>query len=353
MTGRSIPATARVALIVGLLATAVTAACRGDSVSAPAPSAASLQIEAASDTSLDGTVGQPVDSAPVVTVRNAAGQPVRGVTVAFVPTFADSGADVGSVTPGAVVTDARGQARPAQWRLGRRRGAYRLKARIVDRTAYVPGADRVVTFEARAKADAPVALTVVSGDGQVGLPGEPISGPLVQVTDRFGNPVAGSVTVTFTTFGGGSVDRPVGVAANGYAFAGTWTLGPAGLDSVVASAPGFASVTVTARTLDAGRVTWYDLADSPWTGARATLALGDKGIFELNVALLYDIQPLTAPDLPARTFGTYTVTGTTYVLTPAEGESERGTLAGDTLTIAHTFFGALTPASDLRVVRRR
>ncbi len=73
---------------------------------------------------------------------------------------------------------------------------------------------------------APAALTLVSGDGQVGGAGEPLALPLVvRVTDRAGDPVSG-VAVSFTLIGGtGSLsDASVTTGTTGNASV-SWTLG--------------------------------------------------------------------------------------------------------------------------------
>jgi hypothetical protein len=204
---------------------------------------------------------------------------------------------------------------------------YRLEASILgahlsDSDA---GAGRTVTFDAEAKAAAPVALVAQSLYDSLALAGDEIDAPQVGAKDRFGNSVAG-VPITLTvTSGGGSLGKS----------SETWILGPnPGLNSIVASAPGLGSLTFTARALDVGWASWYDL---PRSSIRlivtASIALCENGTFELVTVENSDAFP---GEWRARQMGTYTVTDDRLVLTFQTGRTETGTVMADRLSFLHT-----------------
>jgi hypothetical protein len=101
-----------------------------------------------------------------------------------------------------------------------------------------------------------VSLTLVSGNGQTGTVGEPLSDSLVvEATDALGNPVIG-VPVTWTPDeGDGSADPPTSLTQlNGQATT-SWTLGPdAGEQGLTASADGLASSVQFTANAQAGDV---------------------------------------------------------------------------------------------------
>jgi hypothetical protein len=268
-----------------------------------------------------GTVGEPVNEVPTVAVRDPSGHPVQGIKVIFYRTYA-GGAD--SAMQHTVVTDSRGIASAGEWILPTRAGWYELEAFI---PAFEIPDSAVVRFQAQAKATSPAVLSVAPGNEPVALPGDTIALPGVIVTDRFGNPTEASLTYSVTG-GGGSLSK----GTNGSGL--TWTLGSSpGPNSIVASAPGLNSVTLTAHALDAGAVTWYGLrsAANPWV-VNASVALGDHGIFESKTSSLDGFGGI----IPVTQLGTYTLTGTKIVLAYPTGQTEEGTLVGDTLSLVRT-----------------
>jgi len=143
-----------------------------------------------------GTVGSALATALTVRVTDEAGRPVLGQTVRFsvMPTVGS-----GHVAPETVETDADGVA-AAQWELGPAAGPQSAEASL---STAAPGL--AVQFEAVALPAAPDTLFTTSGDGQSGVVGGELNLPLVvQVTDRFGNPISG-VAVAWEALGGGSV----------------------------------------------------------------------------------------------------------------------------------------------------
>jgi hypothetical protein len=131
-----------------------------------------------------------------------------------------------------VRTNAGGIAQVGAWILGTTIGPYDLEV-------VVPGLPPL-SFDATALVGPPSLVTRVSGDGQRGAAGEPLSDPLVaRVTDSYGNPVSG-VTVTFTPAGSSGSVAPSTDASDGQGRASTvWTLGSsAGAQFVTASIAG-------------------------------------------------------------------------------------------------------------------
>ena len=126
----------------------------------------------------EGVVGEML-STPLVVRVTADGEPVPGQGVVF---EADEGH--GDVAPDTTVTNTGGEA-TSRWTLGVNPGSQSASARLI-------AVNKVVRFTAAAAVGAPVTLEMVSGDGQSAEPFEPLPAPLVvEVTDRFGNPVAG------------------------------------------------------------------------------------------------------------------------------------------------------------------
>jgi hypothetical protein len=91
-------------------------------------------------------------------------------------------------------------------------------------------------------------ITIRSGDGQIGVAGQPLAQPIVvHVADQNGASLENAVVDWTVLFGGGSVSAPTSQTdANGNASI-TWTMGPAaGVDSLRAAIANGASVTITA-----------------------------------------------------------------------------------------------------------
>jgi hypothetical protein len=308
----------------------VVSACERELATEPVAQDAVLRIEAVSPTQVKGIVGERIDPVPTVVVRNEKGKTVAGAQVVFIRLSRSDAADADSLTNRNVVTDSRGIATPGAWKLGTLIRVYALEARLVDPRYYRSDSGRVVTFKADAKAAPAEALSIEPAAPYTdGLPGGEMPTPTFRVIDRFGNGVGG-VTVTFSVISGGGSLATTQVQSSpwGTASPGTWTLGPRpGSNSVVASAQGIASVTFTARALEVGTITWYDLPpQSVRYIERGSIALCEDGTFEL----LTLENGEAFPDLwPERELGKYTVTGTRIVLTFANGAIEEGTLVGD------------------------
>jgi hypothetical protein len=343
--------------IVILLSVAV-AACNRDSATGPVSSNAdSLRLEAVSPTQVEGIVGEPVNLVPTVVVRNLTGQAVPGIRVIFNALHGSESVVGDYVTNRIVTTDYRGVASPGNWTLGTVTGLHGLEARILDEhfwSAEVE-AHRVVAFHAAAKAAAAAALSkeLFSGD-TVGLAGDELSPPIVRVVDRFGNDVGG-VAITFSvTSGGGSLAKTRDESSRfGSASPGAWTMGPhPGLNSVVANAPGLNSVTFSARALDVGAITWYDLVpQSVRLIVSGSIALCEDGTFELVTVETSDAFP---GEWFERQFGKYTVTGTVVALTFSTGVIEQGTLVDESLSFVHKKPNWVNyPPEDWRFAKRR
>jgi hypothetical protein len=311
-------------------------ACMRDLATEPDTSTALLRIEAVSPTELKGTVGETVNPVPTVVVRNETGRLVSGAKVAFIPTQWSDSSAADSLTNRIVITDSNGIASAGDWKLGTVAGSHGLEARLVDEHYFRSDSGRAIAFHAEAEAAAAAALSIGSSIGDtVGLPGDELYTPVFRVIDRFRNNVAG-VTITFSVIGGGGSLSKTRVETSrfGDAAPGRWTLGPKpGQNSMVASSPGLDSVTYTARALDVGAVTWYDLVPrSVRLLSSGALALCEDGTFEMVTVETSDAFP---GEWPSRQHGTYTLTGTVIVLTFPTGVAEQGTLVDHRLSFVH------------------
>ena len=158
----------------------------------------------------------------VVSLRNAAGQPIRNAAVAWAVT-------AGSITPGSAVTDAQGQV-SASWNPGTTTGARTA-------TASAAGAGSAV-FTAHVRAGAAAELRKVSGDGQTAFTGGVLAeGVRVGVVDAYGNAVAGHEVRWRIVSGGGSASPAAGLTGEDGRTETRWTLGAtAGQQALAAEA---------------------------------------------------------------------------------------------------------------------
>ena len=229
---------------LGTTAGANTLSVSAGSVTPISFSATGLAGPAATVTKLAGdsqsaVAGSLVTIRPAVTVTDANGNPVAGASVVFAVT---SGG--GSVAFGSQTTSAAGVAIVGGWTLGTTAGPNTLSATSGSLTA--------VSFSATGIAGAAATLTKTAGDGQTGVDpatAVPIA-PSVNVKDANGNNVGGA-SVTFTVgIGGGTVTGATQTtSAGGAATVGSWTLGQAGTNTLVASVGGLsATFTATANT---------------------------------------------------------------------------------------------------------
>jgi hypothetical protein len=102
-------------------------------------------------------------------------------------------------------------------------------------------------------ASSPAELQMVTGDGQVGAPGSPLSLPIVvKLLDQDGNPMPGQPVAWVISTGGGTVvPQSPTTDENGMASA-AWTLGSEGPNSLNAVVSGIDPVTFTATADNGG-----------------------------------------------------------------------------------------------------
>ena len=176
-----------------------------------------------------GPVGQPLPQVIVLRATDLHGNPVAGAVLRLLPA-------AGRSDDSQISTDSTGRAK-VTWTLGRTAGLQRLTARLQGDTA-----ETEITAVARpGKA---VKLAFVSPP-ESGKPGRALPKPLVvQVTDSYGNPIAGQ-TVVFKA-SSGSVTPARGQSDADGRTSVRWTLGPkAQRPELAAKVPG----TVVSRTL--------------------------------------------------------------------------------------------------------
>ena len=195
----------------------------------------------------NGRVG--TDLAPlIVLVTDTKNRPVAGATVEF--DFSQSG---GQATPASGVTGSDGQTSTVL-RLGTQVGSVSGVARVAVAASRAPVQ---TTFTATAVSSDANGIALVSGDNQTGMVGTKLAQPLVvQITDGFGNPIAGVTVGWSAKTGGGTVSAPSSdTDVNGRASVER-TLGvTAGTQTTTASAAGLAGSPVTfTHTANAGNV---------------------------------------------------------------------------------------------------
>jgi hypothetical protein len=191
------------------LSLALLTGCGGDEPSTPPPPPT---LTITGGTGQAGPAGSQLPQPIVAQLTNRDG-PVAGAAVGF---SVESGGGLVSRTE--AITDATGTA-TVIWTLGGTLGEQRLGISASGTTASV---------SATATQGPPEIAAPVAGNGQFALVGRPVPiQPRVQVTDRFGNPVAG-VAVVFTVLpGSGSIADSTSVTdTGGFATLGRWTLGP-------------------------------------------------------------------------------------------------------------------------------
>ena len=211
--------------------------------SSPPPESTKLFI--VSGYNQTGIVGEPLAAPFVVRVRDREqdNKPLEGVQVTF--TVLTGG---GSLSTTTAITDISGLAETTLT-LGNEPGTNTVEARA-------EGISRVVPFSAEATlpSPTPTSLSILSGDNQEGLTGEPLTNPLVtEVRDQHGDPMEG-VTVTFTlTAGDGSLSTTTAITDPDGQAESTLTLG---------SDPGTNTVQVSVGGID-GTVTFSAEAALP------------------------------------------------------------------------------------------
>jgi PKD repeat protein len=235
--------------VAGLL---LVACQTGDGLLLPSEGEAAA-IEIVLGNGQSGRVGEPLADPLVVEVTDTRNRPVEGASVTFELTSAGPGADI---VPHTATTDANGQAN-AQIVLGTTIGRQAGEARVVmDARALAPKA----SFTATAVSENANSMAAVAGEDQNGHVSAPLDKRLVvQVTDTFGNPIAG-IPISWEALGGGTVsDATVNTDDQGRASVER-VLGPAaGQQTTVATSEGLAGSPVTfvhgALAGDAARLT--------------------------------------------------------------------------------------------------
>jgi hypothetical protein len=154
-----------------------------------------------SPATLQGTVGMALTTLPSVTVKDASGNPVPGVTVDFV-------AAVGTTTGTRPVTNAAGVATLGGWTLPTLAGQHQLSIASV-----APATLPAIVVVATATPGAPTTMTPTGG-GQSALYSGMLPSPLqVRLVDQYGNPTPG-VVVTWGSFTGAGTVAPINVATD-------------------------------------------------------------------------------------------------------------------------------------------
>ena len=145
------------------------------------PVAANTRLSALTE-NVAGDAGREIADTVAIRVTDSTGRALGDVPVSWVAL------DGGRVQAVDARTDSLGTAR-VRWTLGPKAGTQRARVQVGSghgKTAVPP-----LTVKATAQAGAPVGLTVVSGDGQRGIAGEPLPKALVvRVVDATGNGVA-------------------------------------------------------------------------------------------------------------------------------------------------------------------
>ena len=163
----------------------------------------------------EGIVGEQLPEPLVVQVLTAREQPATGRRVAFVIT-----SSAGEVSPDTAITDSQGLA-TARWVLGTSPGDYVIQARLVSGDSL-----QTEEFTAAAKAAAPDTLSAKSPTSQPGRRGQKVgTQPVVQVVDRFGNPVAEVPVAWQVIVGEGTVSEAITRTKDDGTTTVEWTLG--------------------------------------------------------------------------------------------------------------------------------
>ncbi len=199
---------------------------------APGPAANLVRL---SQDEMQAVVNTNVPIAPSVSVQDTYGNVIPGLTVTFAVLTGG-----GTITGAQQVSDQNGVATADGWQLGTVSGLQVARATS-------PNVN-TATWTATALADAPADLLKVVGDNQQSLFGAAVSiAPGVRVVDAFNNPI-GQVPVTFTPAAGSGTVTLGTVAtdpATGAAFVGSWVLGSAESQSLVATSSALPGKPVT------------------------------------------------------------------------------------------------------------
>jgi hypothetical protein len=286
----------------------VLAGCGGGGDGEPEPSPVPASVTVSAGNAQSARYGTAVAVSPAVTVRDASGAAVPGVDVTFSPTGGG-----GTVTGATARTTASGVATVGGWTLGPTPGANALRASVGSLTT---------TVSATATTGPASSVTVQAGNAQVVAAGAivPVA-PSVLVTD--GTYHVPDVDVTFSVTAGGGTVTPAVVrsSAAGLAQVGSWQLGAAGPQSLTATVPGAAPVTITATALAAGGVSLNK------AGGDATVAIAGNFTPSLPVVEVRNGagQPAAGVSVEFAVSGGGGTASRTTVTTGAGGRASPGT----------------------------
>ena len=299
-------------------------------ITATASTAPATQIASYAG-SVTGTVGAVVATNPAVIVKDAAGNPVAGVTVTFTVTGGG-----GSMTGTTQITNAQGIATVGGWTLGTIVGTNTATATSGTLTG------SPVTFTVAASASTASQMAINAGNNQTANAGSTLStAPSVVVKDQYGNVVQGTAVTFAVTAGGGSLTGGAQTTnASGVATVGGWTLGVvAGTNTLTATSTGLTGspLAITAT----GSANAASLANSTITASPTSITADGTTTSTLTVQLKdANGQNLTT------TGGTVTITkasGPTVVLS-AVTDNNNGTY---TATVKGTISGTATFSASL------
>jgi hypothetical protein len=266
------------------------------------------QLAGIAPLSYAGTVGSPVSPAPSVTVKDAAGNGVPGITVTF-----EANRDA-TVSPATVATNENGVAQVTSWTLGSTAGVqYTLTARVEG------SALPAVRFTATARAGAAGRLSIAVQPSSPTQNGVPFTQqPVIQVTDQDGNPAAQpNVMITATVSSGPNGDLQNATAntdATGKAtFSGLTLTGTVGNYTISFSAEGLTGATSNPIMLTVGAPAKLAVAVPPPANARSRAALTPQPVIQVqdvggNPVAVSGIAVTASVDGGAAVGGTTTVT---------------------------------------------
>ena len=285
-----------------------------------------------------GTVGSPVDPAPSVVVKDAAGNPVPGISVSFT---ADRDA---SVSPEIANTDDSGVAQ-VTWTLGTAANVqYTLTARV-EGSSLAP-----VRFTAMARAGAAGRLSVATQPSATAQNGSPFAQqPVIQIVDQDGNPVPqANVQITASIGAGpnGALQNATATTdAGGLAtFSGLTLTGTVGNYTISFSAQGLGGVMSNPIALGAGPPTQLAFAVAPPATARSRAPLAP--VIQLQDASGNPVAQAGTAIIASVDAGT--LTGLSTVSTGADGRAAftdlaiAGSPGPKTLTFNGTGFPAIS-----------
>jgi hypothetical protein len=247
--GRCSSSRASLALLAPVLLVVACGGGGGEVGPPPTPTA----ISASSGNRQSGGAGAALPEPIVARVTSASGTGVEGAVVAFT-----AGASSGSVSTATATTNADGIV-SAVWTVGTAAGTDldTLRATVI-------GLEPAV-FIASVTAASVAKLTVVSGNSQIGAPGQPLATPIVAVAqDQFGNPRS-DVEVTWgVTAGGGAVSPTTSTTDSEGRASAVWTLGPnTGSHSVQAAVSAAPSILANFDATAPGGLTLASLSPTP------------------------------------------------------------------------------------------